>query len=169
MTQARRPTKAAPKTPAVSGEKAAPAPADPPSKAPAKPRTRTAPKTTSRKPATSARPSRSRKHLTAFNRAVKAAGLDENGVHAPLIEYMRTMARQMDAAGNAPSARVTSAYLSGLKDLRRITEAAAAAAAKAPVPPPVTSSTTDPAGPPTLTLVERSPLEQLRDKKQGAR
>lgn len=59
------------------------------------------------------------KHRKAIDAAVKITGLDGMPEHEPLLELCRTLAGQMDAAGNEPSTRLTAAYLSALKDLRR--------------------------------------------------
>lgn len=40
--------------------------------------------------------------------------------HAALAELCRTLAAQMDAAGDEPSTRLTAAYLSALKDVARV-------------------------------------------------
>jgi hypothetical protein len=57
------------------------------------------------------------------SKAVAVALADERltslAQHAPLVELCRTLAAQMDAAGSEPSTRLTAAYLSALKDLRR--------------------------------------------------
>jgi hypothetical protein len=59
------------------------------------------------------------KHLAAVRLAVEDAGLDHLPRRAPLIELCCTLAGQMDSAGQEPSTRLTAAYLSALKDLRR--------------------------------------------------
>lgn len=63
------------------------------------------------------------KHLAAARSAVKDAGLDGVPRHAPLVELCYTLAGQMDSAGGEPSTRLTAAYLSALKDLRRAVDA----------------------------------------------
>lgn len=63
------------------------------------------------------------KHMEAVTAAITESRLDERPAHAPLLELCRTLAGQMDAAGPDPSTRLTAAYLSALKDLRRATEA----------------------------------------------
>lgn len=69
----------------------------------------------------------SRRHLMAVNKAVRAAGLDEQGLDAPMVELTRDLARQMDAASvDGPSARLFAAYLSATKDLSRAAERVAA-------------------------------------------
>jgi hypothetical protein len=59
------------------------------------------------------------KHLTALEAAFKGAGLRLKVTDKPLMELCRTLATQMDEAGSEPSTRLTAAYLSALKDLRR--------------------------------------------------
>ena len=60
-------------------------------------------------------------HLEAINQAMTSSRLTEYQEHAPLVELCRTLARQMDAAGDEPSTRLSAAYLSALKDVRRAT------------------------------------------------
>lgn len=59
------------------------------------------------------------KHLEAVESCVSHGSLDRQPAHAPLVELCRTLAAQMDASGLDPSTRLTAAYLSALKDLRR--------------------------------------------------
>lgn len=59
------------------------------------------------------------KHSTALESAFKGAGLRLKATDKPLMELCRTLAAQMDEAGAEPSTRLTAAYLSALKDLRR--------------------------------------------------
>ncbi|MBW3091331.1 hypothetical protein [Bifidobacterium miconisargentati] len=58
-------------------------------------------------------------NIRAVNKTVKALKLDENGRYAANIELLRTLARQMDAAGDDPSTRLSAAFLSALKDIQR--------------------------------------------------
>jgi hypothetical protein len=58
-------------------------------------------------------------HLIALEAAFKGAGLRLKATDKPLMELCRTLAAQMDEAGSEPSTRLTAAYLSALKDLRR--------------------------------------------------
>lgn len=58
-------------------------------------------------------------HRDAIEAAVVDGRLDKHPQHLPLIELCRVLADQMDAAGAEPSTRLTAAYLSALKDLRR--------------------------------------------------
>lgn len=60
-------------------------------------------------------------HLEAIEAAMTSSRLTEHAEHAPLVELCRTLARQMDAAGDEPSTRLSAAYLSALKDVRRAT------------------------------------------------
>ncbi len=59
------------------------------------------------------------RHEAAVEAAIKAAGNRLSDCDRPLIELCRVLAAQMDDAGTNPSTRLTAAYLSGLKDLRR--------------------------------------------------
>lgn len=59
------------------------------------------------------------KHKDAIEAAIAANQLGTMPEHSPLIELCRTMSAQMDAAGADPSTRLTAAYLSALKDMRR--------------------------------------------------
>ena len=60
-----------------------------------------------------------KKHQTAIEEALTDLGLAAMPAHRPLVELCRTLAQQMDAAGTEPSTRLTAAYLSALKDVRR--------------------------------------------------
>lgn len=102
----------------------------------------------------------SRRHLVAVNRAIRAADLDEQGLDAPIVEFVRDLARQMDSVGpDGPSSRLTAAYLSATKDLTRATlrRRAAKPAERAPERPAEA-----PDGPPALTIVEENPLDRIR-------
>lgn len=57
------------------------------------------------------------KHLSAVNAAVR--GRTVPAAHRPLLELARVLARQMDAAGAEPSARLASTYLSTVRSLSR--------------------------------------------------
>ena len=59
------------------------------------------------------------KHEKAIEAAITITRLGTMDEHGPLLELCRTLAGQMDAAGSEPSTRLTAAYLSALKDLRR--------------------------------------------------
>lgn len=67
------------------------------------------------------------KHLDAVEATITAAGSILNGRHTALLELVRTLAGQMDAAGADPSTRLSAAYLSTLKDLGRVMATAAPA------------------------------------------
>lgn len=101
----------------------------------------------------------SRKHLTAVNRSIRAAGIDTKGLDAALVELLRDLARKMDASGaDGPASRLTASYLSAQKDLAR----AAARKQVVRVPENLPGEPVVPAG---LHAVERTPLDKLRDKK----
>ena len=59
------------------------------------------------------------KHAEAIEAAITECRLSTTPQFAPLLELCRTLAAQMDTAGAEPSTRLTAAYLSALKDLRR--------------------------------------------------
>ena len=62
-------------------------------------------------------------HREALDESLDGSGLHSRREHAALVALCRTLAKQMDAAGDEPSTRLTAAYLSCLKDVRRaITE-----------------------------------------------
>lgn len=58
-------------------------------------------------------------HLRAVNRAIRSAGAALTDLDDPLVETLRTLARQMDDSGPNPSTRLTAAYLSAQRDLAR--------------------------------------------------
>jgi len=107
----------------------------------------------------------SRQCLVEVNRTVRAAGLDEEGVHAAVIGFARNLARRMDKVGaeNAPL-NLLRLYQGALTNLTR-------AATPKPVAKPGRVAGEDevvraPVSPPALTIVEESPLEKLRREKQ---
>ena len=62
-------------------------------------------------------------HREALEEALEESGLRSRREHAALVALCRTLAVQMDDAAAGPSTRLTAAYLSALKDVRRaITE-----------------------------------------------
>lgn len=65
-------------------------------------------------------PQPGQKHLRAINRAIRGAGETLGDTEQGLIETLRTLARQMDAAGENPSTRLTTAYLSAQRDMARL-------------------------------------------------
>jgi hypothetical protein len=112
----------------------------------------------------------SRQCLVEVNRTIRAAGLDEDGVHAALIGMARNLARRVDKVGpdEAPL-NLLRLYDSAITKLER-------AAAPKPVPKPArdageTEAAADaaPAGPPDLKIVEESPLARIRREKAEAR
>lgn len=58
-------------------------------------------------------------HLRTLNKAITAAGNRLSAEQQPLVETLRTLARQMDDAGRNPSTRLTTAYLQAQKELAR--------------------------------------------------
>ena len=62
-------------------------------------------------------------NLEAVEAAITETGLARLDRYAPLLELCRVLARQMDGAGDAPSTRLSAAYLSALKDLGRAVQA----------------------------------------------
>lgn len=112
----------------------------------------------------------SRACLVAVNRTIRAAGLDEDGPHAALIDFARNLARRVDKVGadEAPL-NLLRLYDSAVTKLER-------AAAPKPSPRPgrdegETEATAgaEPAGPPALKIVEESPLARVRRQKAEAR
>ncbi len=112
----------------------------------------------------------SRQCLVAVNRTIRAAKLDEDGVHAALIDMARNLARRVDKVGpdEAPL-NLLRLYDSALTKLER---------AAAPKPAPRSgrdegetdaTDVVEPAGPPELKIVEESPLDRIRRNKAGAR
>lgn len=71
-----------------------------------------------------------RKHIIAVEKAIRAAAGQLSDTDAPLLEALRVMARQMDAAGNDPSTRLTAAYLSAQRDFQRVIATTRAAGPK---------------------------------------
>ena len=65
-------------------------------------------------------PKPGQKHLRAINRAIRAAGAAMGDTEDALAETLRTLARQMDDAGENPSTRLTAAYLSAQRDMARL-------------------------------------------------
>ncbi len=55
----------------------------------------------------------------AVETAIAAAGAKLGPTDQPLVELLRILADQVDAAGPDPSTRLSAAYLSALKDFRR--------------------------------------------------
>ena len=56
---------------------------------------------------------------TAIEAAIAAAGARLGPTDQPLIELLRILADQVDAAAPDPSTRLSAAYLSALKDFKR--------------------------------------------------
>lgn len=63
------------------------------------------------------RPAASRTHRNAVTRMLRATGLANVPEEAPLVEYVKVLAKEMD---EEPSSRTKAAYLSALKDVRRV-------------------------------------------------
>jgi hypothetical protein len=107
----------------------------------------------------------SRQSLVSVNRMIRAGGLDEAGVDAAVIEQARNLARMIDKVGpeNAPL-NLHRLYDSALNKLQRAVDRTAAA--KRGRDRGETPVVEEPSGPPTLTVVEESPLEKLRREKQ---
>lgn len=60
-------------------------------------------------------------HSQAVEAAFKAAAGNLTPINGPLLELVRALALQMDAAGeDGPSTRLSAAYLSALKDFNRV-------------------------------------------------
>ncbi|WP_374978107.1 hypothetical protein ACEYYH_10525 [Microbacterium trichothecenolyticum] len=111
----------------------------------------------------------SRQCLVAVNRTIRAAGLEEDGVHAALIDMARNLARRVDKVGaeDAPL-NLLRLYDSALTKLER-------AAAPKPVPrsgrgggESEASESVEPTSPPSLAIVEEKPLDRIRRRKAEA-
>ena len=63
-------------------------------------------------------------NITAVEKAIKAAWPSIPAAYGPLIELVRVLAHQVDAAPEGPSSRLAASYLSALKDLSKILVAA---------------------------------------------
>lgn len=111
----------------------------------------------------------SRACLVAVNRTIRAAGLDEDGPHAALIDFARNLARRMDKVGpdEAPL-NLLRLYDSAVTKLER---------AAAPKPPAKSgrddgetevTADAEPAGPPKLEIVKESALDRIRREKARA-
>lgn len=61
-------------------------------------------------------------HRRAVTRMLRATGLAQMPDEAPLVELVKDLARELDEGGGA---RTRAAYLSALKDVRRVLDAAA--------------------------------------------
>lgn len=67
---------------------------------------------------------------SALERVIAASRTLQAPASAAVVQLARLMASQVDAAGPAASTRLTAAYLSALKDLRRLSVGGDTAAAK---------------------------------------
>ena len=60
-------------------------------------------------------------NITAVEKAISDAGTGIPAAYGPLVELVRALARQMDESGvEGPSARLSAAYLSALKDFGKM-------------------------------------------------
>ena len=75
----------------------------------------------------------SREHRNAVTRLLRASGLLQVPEEAPLVALVKSLAKELDEGGGS---RAYTAYLSALKDVRRVL-AAAPGAAGASTPPVV--------------------------------
>lgn len=109
-----------------------------------------------------------RTHLEDVNLAIAAAGLDEDGVDAPLVGLLRSSAMKIDRAGDdGPSDRVLAVFNSAIGRLDRKVLEQKRAAAKLPSPPEAGAA--EPSAPAQLHAVEESALDRLRRKKAAGR
>lgn len=67
-------------------------------------------------------PAPSRTHRNAVTRMLRATGLANIPEEAPLVAYIKDLAKEMD---EEPSSRSKAAYLSALKDVRRVLDGGA--------------------------------------------
>lgn len=110
----------------------------------------------------------SRARLVAVNRAVRAGDLDENGVDAAIVDQARNLARMLDAVdGTTPPLNLLRLYDSALTKLQRAVERNLTAKRGRKSVEPEASDAPDPESPPSLTIVEESPLEKLRREKSA--
>lgn len=111
----------------------------------------------------------SRQCLMAVNRTVRHSGLEDGGRHSALIEHARNLARRMDKAGQEEAPlNLVRLYDSAITKLAR-----AAATMPAPKPTraagePEAEQPASPVSPPSLSIVEESPLDQIRRNKARA-
>lgn len=109
----------------------------------------------------------------AVNRALKAGRFDETGIDSPLIELLRTLARQMDAAVEAdedgPSQRLEQAYLAALRTLTHPSRRRLYGVGAGERPEEEDETEKAPLEPPQLTVVGESALDRIRRKKNRAR
>lgn len=110
----------------------------------------------------------SRACLVAVNRTIRTAGLDENGVHAALIEFARNLARRMDREGpeDAPL-NLLRLYDSAVTKLERAAAPKPTPRAGRPAGEGAVSEAPELTGPPKLEIVEESPLDRVRNRKRA--
>lgn len=114
----------------------------------------------------------SRARLVAVNRVVKAGALDEAGVDAAIVAQARDLARMLDKFDDAepptsPPLNMLRLYDSALTKLQRAVERNLAVKRGRKSVEPEASDAPDPDSPPSLKIVEESPLEKLRREKQA--
>jgi hypothetical protein len=80
-----------------------------------------------------ARKAASREHRAAVTRMLKATGLLRIPEEAPLVALVKSLAKEMDEGGGS---RTYSAYLSALKDVRRVLDRAPGSTALVSTPAP---------------------------------
>ena len=100
-------------------------------------------------------------HVEAVEEAVGAAGLGP--VDAPLVELVRALAVQMDAAGgDGPGTRLVGSYLTAVRTLRTLS-------ARAAVGRPVRSEPVEPVEPVLPKEVPGADVLEFRAKARGRR
>lgn len=110
----------------------------------------------------------SRQCLVSVNRMIRGGGLKESGVDAATIEHARNLARMLDKVGpeDAPL-NLLRLYDSALTKLQRAVDRVAAAKRVRSAPEGEPSGGAAPSSPPTLKIVEESPLDKIRNAKRG--
>jgi hypothetical protein len=109
----------------------------------------------------------SRARLVAVNRVVKAGALDENGVDAAIVAQARDLARMLDKFEDEnPPLNLLRLYDSALTKMQRAVERKLTANRGRKSVEPEADAAPDPDSPPSLKIVEESPLEKLRREKQ---
>ncbi|GGL76880.1 hypothetical protein GCM10009706_14160 [Curtobacterium citreum] len=93
----------------------------------------------------------SREHRAAVTRMLKATGLLRIPEEAPLVALVKSLAKEMDEGGGS---RTYSAYLSALKDVRRVLDRAPGSAALPSTAAP------SPADADEVSSEEKAPVDQ---------
>lgn len=111
----------------------------------------------------------SRACLVAVNRTIRAGELDEDGVHAALIDFARNLARRLDKAGTdeAPL-NLLRLYDSAVTKLERAAAPTSVAKPGRDAGDDEVSEPAQPSSPAKLEIVKESPLDRIRKAKARA-